>query len=93
MTSHKANFENYIDPNYGHVTEVDIEKITKEFQTFLSTSFTRVPDVGTPKSPYNYNAHMGQFVRFLDAAKDEYIKGVLAFHGTQGHGKRKIEED
>ena len=91
MANHKGNYETYIDPEYGNVEEVDEGKITENFQFFLAQALAVVPNEGGPKSAYNYNAHMGQFVRYLDAAKEEYRKALLAFHGTQGHGKRKIE--
>lgn len=94
-----ANFVDYIDPNYASTTRVNVADIRKEFNNF-SNSLLRGAIGGEdptirPSNPYTYNAHMGQFIRYFDAAKvrvyckyfeqtkDEYVKALLAFYAKK----------
>ncbi len=78
--AHKKQYENYIDPQYGQVTHVNVQEIRASFQKFADECMTRIPDTGAPQELYFYNSHMGAFLRALDHAKDEFVKAALAFH-------------
>lgn len=87
---HKKNFEQFVDPNYGPISEkVEVEKIRKMFQDFLDSCLEKIPDDGDPKEPYLFNSHIGDFCRELDKAKDAFTKGLLAFHFAK---KQRKEE-
>ncbi len=76
---HKTNFRGYIEPNYKFCDKVDATRTRAVFQEFLDQCLATLPDDGTPKNGYAYNAHMGAFVRALDNAKDEFVKAQQAF--------------
>ena len=87
MAQHKRNFLQFIEPEYEYAKEVNPAAFRVKFQKFMNECLEEIPDDGSPKNGYAYNAHMGNFARLLDSAKDELVKAVLAFHATKGSCK------
>jgi hypothetical protein len=93
MASHKRNHYNFLDPDYQDSSKVNAAEERKVFNDFLNAMLDRIPNEGEPKSSYLYNSHMGNFVRLLDNAKDEYVKAKLAYHCHMGDsGKTDVEQ-
>ena len=76
LAAHKRNFDNYIARGVGP-TEMQ-SSATKQFNQLAQDCLHALPDEA-PVDGYAYNAHMGEFVRALDYAKDEYTKACCAF--------------
>lgn len=89
---HKANYIQFIDPDYERVAEVNGGEIAQQFQAFANELMARLPDAGTPADGYMYGAHMGAYVRSLDEAKDHFVKAMLAFYAKRNHLKRPAKE-
>ncbi len=81
---HKAQYDNFIHPNYGQTDDVNEIEITKVFQRLSDDLIQQIPDEGEPADGYMYNSHMGAFLRTLDQAKDHYVKALLAFWLKRG---------
>ena len=87
------NYRNYIEPNYkfgqGYRKPDEIRQEFNEFaNALIEKDFGEAIKAGVePKNAYNFNSHMGQALRYLDAAKDECVKAVLAFHAEKDTGK------
>jgi len=79
------NLVNYINPNYANCEAVNPGEIAKTFNSFVNTLLIKgIPSTAeNPKNAYDFNAHMGQFVRHMDAALNEYTKGLLAFYAEK----------
>jgi hypothetical protein len=87
------NYRDYIDPSYERTGKYKVETNRANFNAFLNQLLELAfPDAATekPKNAYNFNAHMGAFVRALDTAKDEFFKASLAYHDTK---KRKAASE
>ncbi len=83
---HKANYANFINPDYERVAAVDGYALAQQFQAFQDVCMAQIPDEGAPADSYMFNTHMGAFVRALDEAKDHFVKGKLAFYAKRGGG-------
>jgi len=91
-----AQLENYIEPDYEVGTDYrDPREIRIAFNEFFEDMKTE--DFGDennramiPKNGYAFNAHLGQAARYLDAAKDEYAKAVLAAYCVK---KQKVTDE
>lgn len=75
---------NYIDPNYEKCDKFDVVAIRKLFNDFSNHLLGLLHKEGKmdPNNPYFFNSHSGQYERYLDAAKDEFIKAMFAMHAT-----------
>ena len=78
-----APLSNYIEPAYAVSDGYRSPgKIRQEFDDFFerikTVDFPPEKTDAPPKFPYAFSAHIGQAARYLDAAKDEYVKAVLA---------------
>ena len=87
MAQHKRNFIQFIEPEYAHVEKVDPAAFRAKFQKFMNECLEEIPDNGAPLDGYGYNAHMGNFARLLDSAKDEFVKASFAFYAMKGSCK------
>jgi hypothetical protein len=90
MAQHKKNFVNFIyDKQQSEsdkiVNDIDAE-VSQTFQLVLDKCLESIPDNGAPADPYKYHAHMGEFVRTLDHAKDAYVKALHAFTHARNTG-------
>lgn len=86
VPQHKAQYQQFIDPDYAKVPSVNGWEIAKTFEAFAQERINELPDEGAPGDPYMYNSHMGAFVRTLDEAKDHFLKAKLAFYAKRGSG-------
>ena len=90
---HKAQYMNFIDPDYAKVTQVNGWEIAKTFEAFTQERLNEIPDEGSPADGYMFNSHIGAFVRSLDEAKDHFLKGKLAFFAKRGSGSAPVQEE
>lgn len=91
-----TKYKNYIEPNYKIETDKyrTPSAIRDEFNNFSNAIIEK--DFGAaqsqqldPNNPYHFEAHMGQYLRYLDAAKDEYCKAVLGFYASKAEQEKK----
>lgn len=83
------NYRNYIEPNYKFGPGYrEPAEIGDEFNSFSNSIIDKdfgeaIKTHANPKNSYNFSSHMGQAMRYIDAAKDEYIKAVFAFYAEK----------
>lgn len=80
------NYEDYISPQYTNTdNHRSLQTIKNEFNSFSNGVISKDFSEGTkktvePKHPYQFAGHLGSFLRYLDAAADEYAKALAAFY-------------
>lgn len=92
IPAHKRNAWQYIEAGYGPSSVVKAPEIRAVFQEVLDKCLAKIPDEGEPADGFMYNAHLLDFIRELDKAKDAFCKTLLAFHGKRAFLKAESEQ-
>ena len=96
LSSAVADFTDYVEPNYevgaGYASPAEIRAEVNEYlNALLAKHFGGDNGNKSIANAYAFNAHLGQAMRYFDAAKDEFVKAVLAAHCKKGERKRERE--
>jgi hypothetical protein len=72
-------YVNYIDPESKRLDVEKEKEITAKFSEFLGQQAEYFLENRQVKVGYNFNSHMGAFIRLLDEARYEYIQARSCF--------------